>query len=181
MYEQQIIDDLNDLQSIDIQHQKMSVPYQFVSTHLANKNCNFDAKLLINGNSVGILEIKTYHMRYDNPFFKLFSLQLCKIHFAKQGVPYMLIVKCKCGTMLMYQYKKSHLKNFMICLSHYKHYRYGETTDSDELFFWIPKEDFKVIQQTNRPKFQLKSLEHLQMIDKGVEEYIHRIRENDLK
>jgi len=187
MYEWEIIKDLNDSQIIDLNYQKKSIPYQIISTQ-ENKNCNFDAKIMVNcgvssphdgrsGNSVGILEIKTYHMRYDSPFFKLFSLQLCKIHFAKLGVPYMLILKCKCGTMLMYQYKKSHYKKFMIALSHYKHYCYGETTDSDEMFFWIPKDEFKVINQINRPKFKLKSLEHLPVIEKGIYEYIQRIRD----
>ena len=177
MYEEKIIKDLNDSQIIDVYHKKKSIPYQIVSTQ-ENKNCNFDARILVNGNSVAILEIKTYHMRYDSPFFKLFSLQLCKIHFAKLGVPYMLIVKCKCGTMIMYQYKKSHYKQFMIALSHYKHYSYGETTDSDELFFWIPKDEFKVISQIKRPKFKLKNLDHLPIIEKGIYEYIQRIRDS---
>jgi len=188
MYEWEIIKDLNDSQIIDINYQKKSIPYQIVSTQ-ENKNCNFDAKIIVNcgvssphdgrsGNSVGILEIKTYHMRYDSPFFKLFSLQLCKIHFAKLDVPYMLILKCKCGTMLMYQYKKSHYKKFMIAQAQgYKHYCNGETTDSDEMFFWIPKDEFSVISQIKRPKFKLKSLEHLQIIEKGIHEYIPRIRD----
>jgi hypothetical protein len=178
MYEWEIIKDLNDSQIIDLNYQKKSIPYQIVGTQ-ENKNCNFDAKILVNGNTIGILEIKTYHMRYDSPFFKLFSLQLCKIHFAKLDVPYMLILKCKCGTMLMYQYKKSHYKKFMIALSHYKHYCNGETTDSDEMFFWIPKDEFSVISQIKRPKFKLKSLEHLPIIEKGVYDYIPRIRDSN--
>jgi len=176
MYEEKIIKDLNDSQIIDIQHDKKSVAYQIVGTQ-ENKNCNFDARILVNGNSVAILEIKTYHMRYDSPFFKLFSLQLCKIHFAKLNVPFLLIVECKCGTLIMYQYKSSHLKKYMIGQAQgYKHYYPdGRIEDSDELFFFVPKSDFKVIGQKKRPTFKLKSLEHLPMIENGVNAKICRI------
>jgi hypothetical protein len=177
MYEEKIIKDLNDSQIIDVQHDKKSVPYEIVGTQLANKNCNFDAKIMVNGNSVGILEIKTYHMKYDNKFFNYFTLQLCKIHFAKLGVPYMLIVECKCGTLMMYQYKSSHLKKYMIeQVQGYKHYYPdGRIEDSDELFFFVPKTDFKIIGQKIRPIFKLKSLGHLPMIENGVNTKIKRI------
>jgi hypothetical protein len=177
MYEDKIIKDLNESQIIDIQHNKKSVPYQIVGTQLANKNCNFDAKIMVNGNSVGILEIKTFHMKYDNKFFNYFTLQLCKLHFPKLDVPFLLIVECKCGTLMMYQYKPSHLKKFTIGQAQgYKHYYPdGRIEDSDELFFFVPKTDFKLIGQKKRPTFKLKSLEHLPMIDKGVNAKINRI------
>lgn len=177
MYEEKIIKDLNDSQIIDIQHDKKSVQYQIVGTQLANKNCNFDAKILVNGNTVGILEIKTFHMKYDNKFFNYFTLQLCKLHFPKLNVPFLLIVECKCGTLMMYQYKSSHLKKYMIGQAQgYKHYYPdGRIEDSDELFFFVPKTDFKVIGQKKRPIFKLKSLEHLPMIENGVNAKICRI------
>jgi hypothetical protein len=143
------------------------------STASMNRYCNFDAIITHKNKYLGVIEVKTISM----PFSKLkqFALQLCKLHLAKQNVPFMLIVKCSCGTVLMYRYKKSH-SNFLV--AECGNYTHGDVA-SDELFFWIPIEKFKILKSDgifHLQKFYIKNKDHYQVIDETIMKKIPVIR-----
>jgi hypothetical protein len=137
-----------------------------------NKYCNFDAIITHKNKYLGVIEVKTISLPYEK--IKLFAFQLCKLHMTKQNVPLMLIVRCSCGTVLMYRYKKTH--NFMI--AECGNYTHGNVA-SDELFFWIPIEKFKILKSNgvfHMQKFYIKNKDHHQAITDTIMKKIPVIR-----
>jgi hypothetical protein len=143
-----------------------------ISTSNINRYCNFDAVISHGNRYLGVIEVKPYHKTYDQLI--IFPLQLCKLHLAKKGVPFMLAIKCRCGTILMYKFKRSHLKKFEI--SEVAGYMHGEV-DSDELFFIIPKSYFQVLRDTSSHfvKFRVQD-DHRPIIENALMERVPVIR-----
>lgn len=143
------------------------------STQNANPSCNFDGIITHKNKYLGTCEFKNFHMPHNQ--FTLFPLQLSKIHLAKQGVPFFLLVKCSCGTILYYRFKKAHLKRFEMCKAW--GYKY-KNQDSDELFFHIPRENFKILKKDETiflQKFYIDSKCHKQIIDDTIMKRIPKV------
>jgi len=159
-------------------YNSLRVNYTVKSTYNLNKSCNFDGIITHKNKYLGTCEFKPYHISYEK--LKQFPLQLCKIHLAKLGVPFFLLVKCKCGTILYYKFKKSHLKKFEICETFgYKYLDINKGyVDSSEMFFHIPKDCFKVLKKDETiflQKFYIDDTEHKQIIEDSIMKNIPRI------
>jgi hypothetical protein len=159
-------------------YNSLRVNYTVKSTYNLNKSCNFDGIITHKNKYLGTCEFKPYHISYEK--LKQFPLQLCKIHLAKLGVPFFLLVKCKCGTILYYKFKKSHLKKFEICETFgYKYLDINKGyVDSNEMFFHIPKDCFKVLKKDETiflQKFYIDDIDHKQIIEDSIMKNIPRI------
>jgi hypothetical protein len=76
----------------------------------------------------------------------------------------------------MYRFKKSHLKKFEV--SEVFGFRHGEE-ESDELFFLIPKSNFKILEKDGTrflEKFYINDDCHKPIIDEYIMKKIPRIR-----
>lgn len=164
-----VIDELNENCPIYFYHTGR-LKCQIVSTHI-NFYCNFDGIIVNRGRNIGIVEIKHFHLSFDKLYH--FPLQLCKLHLAKKGVPFILILVLRCGTILMYKYKKSH-RFYEGFVDGYKH----GTEESDELFFFIKKENFVVLKKENTYQLQKCHIStgNNELINDSIMERIQRIR-----
>jgi hypothetical protein len=171
-FEKEIISKLNTDCPLFFYHSER-ISCQILSTNSMNRYCNFDGIITNKNKYLGIVEIKKYHIDYKDLYH--FPLQLCKLHLPKQGVPFLLIIKCRCGTVLMYRWKKSHKCAIGQCAG----YRHDSGVDSDELFFFIEKNKFKILKDVhwNLQKFYIPNKCHKNIIDESIMLKIDRIRQ----